>query len=321
MNYQIIDEARRLKSIKNSSNNSIQRSDTKPYQRHQIYQPAHRSNHRSDPTHRSDQYHRSNQSYRNQQPKDIEMTLPTQQYKSSKNCSFCRRNGHTIDQCWQKDPSKRPNQGSNRSETALSTIVSVNQTIADINITQSVKTNKSIKWILDSGASAHICSDRTLFRNISSISNTYIKWGNTGTLLPAIGKGEVPITFTSTNQSVVLKEVLLVPEFRVNLLSLYQAVEKGAEFKFARDYIAIFHTTSDIHQNDQIYIQANYTALLTEQPMPSELTSDDTNLSDQLKLSEQPNQSKSMPTDQNDQNYQIDQIDQIDQINQTEEND
>ncbi|MDO3398195.1 GAG-pre-integrase domain-containing protein, partial [Nocardioides sp. SOB44] len=37
-----------------------------------------------------------------------------------------------------------------------------------------------------------------------------------------------------------------------------------------------------------------------------------------LKLSEQPNQSKSMPTDQNDQNYQIDQID---QINQTEEND
>ncbi|KAH7557896.1 hypothetical protein BM1_05168 [Bipolaris maydis] len=101
-----------------------------------------------------------------------------------------------------------------------------------------------------------------------------------------------------TNQSVVLKEVLLVPEFRVNLLSLYQAVEKGAEFKFARDYslitrsgqvlakgyynrkVAIFHTTSDIHQNDQIYIQANYTALLTEQPMPSELTSDDTNLSD-----------------------------------------
>ncbi|KAH7556718.1 hypothetical protein BM1_06152 [Bipolaris maydis] len=348
MSSQIIDEARRLKSIKNSSNNSIQRSDTKPYQRHQIYQPAHRSNHRSDyrfdhqsnhrsdPTHRSDQYHRSNQSYRNQQPKDIEMTLPTQQYKSSKNCSFCRRNGHTIDQCWQKDPSKRPNQGSNRSETALSTIVSVNQTIADINITQSVKTNKSIEWILDSGASAHICSDRTLFRNISSISNTYIKWGNTGTLLPAIGKGEVPITFTSTNQSVVLKEVLLVPEFRVNLLSLYQAVEKGAEFKFARDYslitqssqilakgyynrkVAIFHTTSDIHQNDQIHIQANYTALLTEQPIPSELTSDDTNISDQLKLSEQPNQSKSMPTDQNDQNYQIDQID---QINQTEEND
>ncbi|KAH7563608.1 hypothetical protein BM1_00655 [Bipolaris maydis] len=306
MTIQIIDEARRLKSIKNSSNSSIQRSDTKPYQRHQndqIHQSDHRSDHRSDhqfhhqSINRSD--HRSNppypyfqsnqsptdQSYQNQQPKDIEMTLPTGQYKSSKYCSYCRRNGHLVDQCWQKDPSKRPNQGSNRSETALSTIVSTDRNIADITqsvnsssyikTSKNIKTSKSIKWILDSGASSHICCDRKLFRNIRKITNINVQWGNSGTFLPAIGKGEVPITFNSTGQSVVLKDVLFVPKFGFNLLSLYQAAQKGAKFKFSKDYslitqsgqvlakgyynrkVAIFYTTSDIHQNDQIHVQSN----------------------------------------------------------------
>jgi len=246
------------------------------------------------------------------------MTLPTQQYKSSKHCSYCRRNGHLIDQCWQKDPSKRTNQSSNRFETALSTIVSVDRNIVNINQSKSsssIKSSKSIKWILDSGASAHICSDRLLFRSITSISNTYIKWGNTGTMLPAIAKGEVPITFTSTNQSVVLKEVLLVPEFHINILSLYQAVQKEAKFQFARDYsritrsgqilakgyydrrIAIFHTISDNQPNDQIDTEINNSTLPTDQPNPSKPSSDDANPSDQLKPTEQLNQSKSIPAD------------------------
>ncbi|KAH7551038.1 hypothetical protein BM1_09912 [Bipolaris maydis] len=314
---QIIDEARRLKSIKNSSNSSIQRSDTKPYQRHQndqIHQSDHRSDHRSDhqfhhqSINRSD--HRSNppypyfqsnqsptdQSYQNQQPKDIEMTLPTGQYKSSKYCSYCRRNGHLVDQCWQKDPSKRPNQGSNRSETALSTIVSTDRNIADITqsvnsssyikTSKNIKTSKSIKWILDSGASSHICCDRKLFRNIRKITNINVQWGNSGTFLPAIGKGEVPITFNSTGQSVVLKDVLFVPKFGFNLLSLYQAAQKGAKFKFSKDYslitqsgqvlakgyynrkVAIFYTTSDIHQNDQIHIDQIYQPKLIETNKP-----------------------------------------------------
>ncbi|MDO3398176.1 hypothetical protein QWJ41_20860, partial [Nocardioides sp. SOB44] len=127
-----------------------------------------------------------------------------------------------------------------------------------------IKTSKSIKWILDSGASSHICCDRKLFRNIRKITNINVQWGNSGTFLPAIGKGEVPITFNSTGQSVVLKDVLFVPKFGFNLLSLYQAAQKGAKFKFSKDYslitqsgqvlakgyynrkVAIFYTTSDI---------------------------------------------------------------------------
>lgn len=246
------------------------------------------------------------------------MSLSTQKSnRSSKHCSYCRRNGHLVDQCWQKDPSKRTNQSLFKTEEALSTIVSVDQNIADINTTRSIQSTKSIEWILDSGASAHICCDRTLFRNLTSVSNTYIKWGNTGTLLPAIAKGEVPITFTSTSRSVVLKEVLLVPDFRVNLLSLYQAVQKGAEFQFAKNYslitrsgktlakgqyarkIAIFTTISDIHQTNQIHAEINNSVQLIDPSDQLNPSSDISNLSEQSDLSEQFNQSKSI--EQNDQ--------------------
>ncbi|KAH7557892.1 hypothetical protein BM1_05164 [Bipolaris maydis] len=151
-----------------------------------------------------------------------------------------------------------------------------------------------------------VIGDLTPEERPESFKNNETK-GNSGTFLPAIGKGEVPITFNSTGQSVVLKDVLFVPKFGFNLLSLYQAAQKGAKFKFSKDYslitqsgqvlakgyynrkVAIFYTTSDIHQNDQIHVKNSI--LPTKQPMPSDLSSDDAQPSDQLKPTEQPNPS------------------------------
>ena len=67
-------------------------------------------------------------------------------------------------------------------------------------------------WVLDSGASHHICSREDLFSHLELINNTYIKWGNTNTLLKVKAKGNIAIIFTSTKAPVVLKDVLLVPE-------------------------------------------------------------------------------------------------------------
>ncbi|KAL6154143.1 hypothetical protein ACJBU6_07428 [Exserohilum turcicum] len=282
---QILDESRRHKAIKNSSsslhrNSSSNSADQKSY-RH---------------------YHRSSASSQTPQSRDVEMTLATQKSnKSPKQCSYCHKNGHQIDQCWTKDPSKRPNRSTQKTESALSTVVSVDQNAADIKTALSTQSTNTIEWILDSAASAHICFDRELFRNLTSVSKTYIKWGNSTALLPAIAKGEVPIKFTSTGESVVLKEVLLVPDFKVNLLSLYQAVQKGAQFQFSKTYslisrsskilakgqyarnIAIFTAVSDIQRSDQIQTAAAYNTELATKISQSN-QSDQSKTDDQTRL-------------------------------------
>ena len=101
-------------------------------------------------------------------------------------------------------------------------------------------------------------------------------------MLQAIAKGEVPIKFTSTGETVVLKEVLLVPDFKVNLLSLYQAVQKGAKFEFSKTSslirlsskilakgqyarnIATFTAVSNIQRSSQVYTEAYNTELTVE---------------------------------------------------------
>jgi hypothetical protein len=153
--------------------------------------------------------------------------------KSSKYCSYCNKSGHKDNECYKK---KR----SNKKQFKAANIVeesSLNSTIIQVNNTEGTKessTSNKIIWVLDSGASHHICSREDLFSNLELIDNTYIKWGNTNTLLKAKAKGNVAIIFASTKTPVVLKDVLLVPEMQVNLLSVCQAINRGAEFKFTK---------------------------------------------------------------------------------------
>jgi len=146
---QIIDESRRLSGIKKSPSSSNQKS-------------------LQSSTPKSD---------------DIEMSLTTKNSKglsrsdrsrssssSRRQCSYCHKTGHNTENCWQKYPAKRPKQTNNTQEEALTTIVSVDQQIADTNITRT-----TTEWVLDSGASSHICLEQSLFHNLSPVSNIYIR--------------------------------------------------------------------------------------------------------------------------------------------------
>ena len=84
-------------------------------------------------------------------------------------------------------------------------------------------------WIIDSGATTHVCSDLALFSSVSLVSGVTVSLPN--------GAKE-PITHTGTvhlSESLVLLNVLHVPSFRFNLISvssLLQQHRHSAHFCF-----------------------------------------------------------------------------------------
>lgn len=104
------------------------------------------------------------------------MTLATQE-SILKVCSHCHKGGHIVDQCWTKYPNKRPTKQTKRqkSESAMSTVVTIDQQSADIKTVLLIETAKTIEWVLNSAVSSHICHDHKYFRRLIEISNTYIK--------------------------------------------------------------------------------------------------------------------------------------------------
>lgn len=75
-------------------------------------------------------------------------------------------------------------------------------------------TLNSVKWILDSGATDHMCFDDTLFESIEIFN------GVENAITIPNGK-KVKVTHLGTiclNEHIILKNVLYVPDFRYNLI-------------------------------------------------------------------------------------------------------
>ena len=87
-------------------------------------------------------------------------------------------------------------------------------------------------WILDTGATSHICCNVDLFDKIAPTSAT-IAWGNAATL-PARGNGSITVALPNS-ASAVLDSVLCIPELGLNILSVPRLLEHGARIAFAQN--------------------------------------------------------------------------------------
>ena len=85
-------------------------------------------------------------------------------------------------------------------------------------------------WIVDSGATCHMCHDEILFSKLQLLEKeTDVTLGD-GNTVRATGKGTVPLMMNLPNSSCskcCLLEVLFVPSLSYNLLSVSKAAEKG----------------------------------------------------------------------------------------------
>jgi hypothetical protein len=83
-------------------------------------------------------------------PKEDKLRKTKRVYK------YCKKSGHNEDKCWIKHPSLRPqNKTKNEDTSEEVSLVSYTET--------ALYSENSIEWILDSGVTSHIYSNRALF--------------------------------------------------------------------------------------------------------------------------------------------------------------
>lgn len=83
-------------------------------------------------------------------------------------------------------------------------------------------------WILDSGASRHMTPNREAFIEYSTIKPRAVETAN-GSVLPGIGLGKIRLSvkIKGRTRSVLLSEVLHVPQIKGNLISVTKLQDKG----------------------------------------------------------------------------------------------
>ena len=201
--------------------------------------------------------------------------------KDSPFCTHCKRNGHTQDRCYklhgfppgyhsnsqgsqnkinaasvEKDDVQESNNHVQDAMTGLTNdqcqqiIAMLSGKLASVNavsgpeilpagnhfiLTINSGIFKSNVWIIDSGATCHVCNNEELFTNLKTVHNTRIRLPNQS-LIPVTQIGDIKL-----NDHLILKDVLLVPQFELNLVSVTSLTRSNKNFmvKLFYDYALI----------------------------------------------------------------------------------
>lgn len=84
------------------------------------------------------------------------------------------------------------------------------------------------KWLIDSGASEHMCRDRSLFSSFQSVTQKSVIVGN-GAAISVLGYGQMAVLVNNGSEWIdsTIDNVLFVPDLKTNLFSVNRAADRG----------------------------------------------------------------------------------------------
>lgn len=143
-------------------------------------------------------------------------------YKNSI-CRKCEKKGHLEKVC-----SQQKSTNSAEVSTARKEATAMAMTVSSLR-----KKWQSDSFIVDSGCTDHIVTCREAFDRIEPSTCAVVKNPN-GSEAAIKGRGDVRVNLEADGElvEVVLKNVLYVPEYNVNLLSVMSASQRGSTFVF-----------------------------------------------------------------------------------------
>lgn len=189
--------------------------------------------------------------------------------KKGPRCYNCKRFGHYQQDCKQRDmkdhSSKSSHHSSSYSSRSKNHYRSANCVtskrrpddssesddvglVIDHVMTAEASSTMNGKWILDSGATCHICSDRSRFVKLYPLKkNIDVKLGD-GHTLEAVGEGTVVVhlKYGQHTRKCSLYNVLYIPNFVYNIISVSKATKRGISFKFNDDTCVIRDTRNRV---------------------------------------------------------------------------
>lgn len=160
-----------------------------------------------------------------------QVALLTKNQRARKFCDHCQKPGHTKETCWKIHglPPSMLKYIKKKDENEEHVVV----VSYGLNCGSSEDLRKS--WIVDSGATTHVCSDRSLFLSFEDLENSQAIMVGNGEKVLAKRKGKVQLS-----GKVILQNVLFCPDLHVNLISVPKLIENGCTTYFENDGCAIW---------------------------------------------------------------------------------
>lgn len=149
--------------------------------------------------------------------------------KSKCVCTRCGRSGHTIKQCYARTKTDKRNQHDGPSHNNNDDNNNNNH-VRGLFATAMMSTNtdQSNYWILDSGATTHLCNNANMMFNTSKHVET-IRLADGSTVQSKL-TGSVMVR--TKFGMIKIDDILLVPQLQCHFLSVNRAIEKGYEIIF-----------------------------------------------------------------------------------------
>ena len=168
-------------------------------------------------------------------------------------CHYCKRFGHMKRDCFelaerksaessQKERKHRGNKAEvKRRDSSSSESESVGLVTRHA-LSASVNTQPD-SWVIDSGATCHMCNDDKLFNNIQYLKEPQEVTLGDGHILEAIGIGVVELQANLADEKTRRckpHDVLYVPQLSYNLFSVSRATEMGKTTSFDKANCQVF---------------------------------------------------------------------------------
>ena len=175
--------------------------------------------------------------------------------KNNSGCFECGRQGHIRKNCYKFIAKQKKKSGDGTKPGASKVNVVENSRKDDVILYAnnyaafSRNIDKNCTWILDSGATQHMCNDKNFFSNFEEIEGTSLVEIGDGTPLVAQGRGDVILHMYLPNDSsrnVTLTNVLYLPDLKHNLVSISQCNANSKKTVFYENSCSIFSKDNDL---------------------------------------------------------------------------
>lgn len=143
-------------------------------------------------------------------------------------CFKCHKLGHKVPKCPRRNA---PSAKAAQVEDVFLTTHGMDSIAFN---TQSM--DRSNRWCLDSGSTSHICRDANSFSDLNSVESGELKLASrSSTNIEARGTVQLVVNDGIQNKNIELRETLLVPDLRMNLMSVARITDQGYEVTFHKN--------------------------------------------------------------------------------------